>query len=92
MLALNYFLRGLCLLTYGLALCAAPLGLSAQSILAVRALAVLLLVIHLIELPFVMPHVRRYRGPFGLSVLFTLLFGLLHWMPLRAGRSDKLRP
>jgi len=41
-----------------------------------------LLVIHLIELPLFFKYVRLYRGPLAVSVLLTLLFGLLHWKPL----------
>ena len=33
-------------------------------------------------------HVRRYRGPLALSVLLTLLFGLLHWKPLADARRN----
>ena len=32
-------------------------------------------------------HVRKYRGPLAVSVLLTLLFGLLHWKPLAQRRN-----
>jgi hypothetical protein len=41
-----------------------------------------LLAIHVAELLFVFKHVRLYTGPLAVSVLLTLLFGLLHWKPL----------
>lgn len=44
--------------------------------------ALILLAIHMAELLFVFKHVRLYPGPLPVSVLLTLLFGLLHWKPL----------
>ena len=44
--------------------------------------AAILLALHALELVFAFKHVRRYRGPLALSVLLTLLFGVLHWKPL----------
>jgi|TARA_B110000503_G_scaffold43641_1_gene71368 uncharacterized protein YhhL (DUF1145 family) len=44
--------------------------------------SMVLLGVHALELVFAMKHVRRYKGPLALSVVLTLLFGLLHWKPL----------
>jgi len=44
--------------------------------------ALILLAIHVAELLFVFKHVRSYKGPLAVSMLLTLLFGLLHWKPL----------
>ena len=44
--------------------------------------ALILLAIHLAELVFVFKHVRSYKGPLAVSMLLTLMFGLLHWKPL----------
>ena len=41
-----------------------------------------LLAVHAIEVLVCMKQVRLYRGPLAVSVLLTLLFGLLHWKPL----------
>lgn len=41
-----------------------------------------LLATHALEALVFMKYVRLYRGPLGVSVLLTLLFGLLHWKPL----------
>jgi hypothetical protein len=49
---------------------------------AAQAVAAGILLLHAVELVFVFGHVRRYRGPLAVSVLLTLLFGLLHWKPL----------
>jgi hypothetical protein len=32
-------------------------------------------------------HVRLYKGPVAVSILLTLLFGLLHWKPLADARA-----
>ena len=47
-----------------------------------QTIAAGILLLHALELVFVFEHVRRYRGPLAMSVLLTLLFGLLHWKPL----------
>ena len=53
-----------------------------------QLLALVLLGLHLLELPFVLKHLRRYQGPLAVSVLLNLLFGLLHWVPLaRAAKT-----
>lgn len=80
--ALNLLLRGLCLLTFAAAL-ARLAGISPGGLLD-RApyTAAALLAIHAGELLLFMPRVRRYRGPLWVSVALTMLYGLLHWMPL----------
>jgi hypothetical protein len=77
--------------------CLALLGLGAAQALwpeswvlpfdASRA-ALILLAIHVAELLFVFKHVRLYAGPLAVSVLLTLLFGLLHWKPLADAASS----
>lgn len=47
-----------------------------------QVVAVGIVLLHALELPFAFGHVRRYRGPLAVSVLLTLLFGVLHWKPL----------
>lgn len=45
-------------------------------------ISLVLLAIHAVELLVMFKHVKRYRGPLAVSILLTLLFGLLHWQPL----------
>ena len=45
-------------------------------------IALVLLAIHAVELLVMFKHVKRYTGALPVSVLLTLLFGLLHWKPL----------
>ena len=80
-------LKVACLATYALALAGVagllPAGLSG----VMQGISLTLLAIHVIELALMFRHVRLYSGPLALSVLLTLLFGLLHWKPLADARA-----
>lgn len=47
-----------------------------------QRISLILLVIHAVELLLMFKTIRTYPGPLAVSVLLTLLFGLLHWKPL----------
>jgi uncharacterized protein YhhL (DUF1145 family) len=77
-----------CLVVYALALAGLagwlPSPLSTWS----EIVAGVLLVVHVVELPFVFKYLGRYRGAFGASVLQALLFGMLHSLALvRAAKA-----
>ncbi len=55
-----------------------------------QVIAVAFLTAHVVELAFAFRHVRRYQGPLPASVLLTLLFGLLHWWPLKRAAHSEL--
>lgn len=75
-------LKAGCLTIYGLALTSLWLPLiGADTIFQYTALA--LFAAHLVEVLAFFTWVRRYPGPLAISLLLTLLFGLLHWLPLR---------
>lgn len=72
----------LCLLLYGFAL-AAWIGVWAGgSALATQTVATVILTVHAFEALVALKYVRRYRGSLVISIVLTLLFGLLHVMPL----------
>ncbi len=71
-----------CLAAYALALASLAGLLPGGAFAHVRTIAAILLALHTLELIFLFRHVRLYRGPLAVSVLLTLLFGLLHWKPL----------
>jgi hypothetical protein len=79
---INLLLRGLCLFVYAAAAAHLAGWLPAGSLDRTPLVAGVLLAIHAAELVFMTRQVRLYRGPFAVSVLLTLLFGLLHWKPL----------
>ena len=56
--------------------------LSAQELEWLRLGVAGLLAVHALEVLLFRQHVALYRGPFVVSALLTLLFGLLHWKPL----------
>lgn len=51
-------------------------------------LAAVFLAIHAVELPFFWRRVKAYRGPLAVSVVLTVLFGLLHLTPLRGAGAE----
>ena len=70
------------LLLYGTAL-AAQAGLWTESAaVIVRNVAVVILLAHLIETVVAFKYVRRYRGALAVGIVLSLLFGLLHILPL----------
>jgi uncharacterized protein YhhL (DUF1145 family) len=79
---MNALLKTACLAVYALALAGLagllPPGISGT----VQNIALVLLVIHALEIVVMFKQVRLYRGPLVVSMLLTLLFGLLHWKPL----------
>jgi uncharacterized membrane protein YesL len=58
-----------------------PAGLAS----VLQLLAVALLALHVLELPFAFKYIQRYPGPLVDSVALALLFGFLHWLPLKKG-------
>ena len=75
-------LKALCVGAYLLALAGLAGWLAADWAATAQKVALLLLLIHALELLVVFKYVRLYRGSLAVSVLLTLLFGLLHWRPL----------
>ena len=78
------------ILTYAAALAGAAGLLPAGIARPLQVIAVGIVLLHALELLFAFRHIRRYRGPLAVSVLLTLLFGVLHWKPLAdAARSGQ---
>ncbi|MGO4391310.1 hypothetical protein AB4Z46_08145 [Variovorax sp. M-6] len=78
----NNFLKLILLTIYALALAGLAGWLRDALADDAQVVALVILAFHALELPFVWMQVRRYPGPLATSVVLTLLFGLLHWMPL----------
>ena len=45
--------------------------------------SIVLLLAHALEVLFCLRWIRLYEGPLALSILLTLLFGFVHWMPYK---------
>ncbi len=87
-LAINYVLRALCLLVYAVAAAKLAGWLPAGTFDRTPLVAGALLAIHAAELVFKFRQVRLYPGPLALSIVLTLLFGLLHWKPLADAQAS----
>ena len=79
---INNILKLACLVCYTLALVGQFGVLSAEQASRSQMIALALLVIHLIELVVAFKYIRRYPGGLNMSIVLTLLFGVLHWKPL----------
>jgi uncharacterized protein YhhL (DUF1145 family) len=81
-------LKGAALLVYAVALATLAGWLEGPLATGMSLFAGVMLLVHALEVPFVLASLRRHRGPLAASIALNLLFGLLHWMPLRrAARS-----
>lgn len=81
-------LKAGCLAIYALALASLLFPLSGAET-ALQYAAIFLLGAHLLELLVMLKAVRRYPGSLAVSLLLTLLFGFLHWWPLRRPGGDQ---
>lgn len=85
---MNGILKVLCLATYALALAAPFVALPLDAGSYLQKLALILLAAHILELPIAYRHLSQYQGPLIDSVVLSLLYGLLHWLPLaKASKS-----
>ncbi|MFL9991062.1 hypothetical protein PQR34_16465 [Paraburkholderia sediminicola] len=83
-----HILKAACLAIYGFALASLVMsGPSSGFAHGVEIVATAFLVVHALEVVLAFERLRLYRGPLVISVLLTLLFGVLHWMPLERDRS-----
>ncbi|MBC7917127.1 MAG: hypothetical protein H7Y28_04875 [Rhodoferax sp.] len=85
-------LKAGCLAIYALALASLfwtfPNGVGP----VIQIMAVALLAVHALEVPFVFKHIKLHAGPVSHSVGLTLLFGFLHWMPLAKANRQAANP
>ncbi len=82
---MNNVLKASCLAIYLLAIVATAGALPDAVASFLQLVAVLLLAGHVLELLFAYSAVKRHPGPLVDSIGLTLLFGFLHWLPLRKG-------
>lgn len=74
-------LKAGCLAIYALAI--AGFFMALPFAMPLRYAAAILLGAHLLEALAMFRHVRKYPGSLAASLIRTLLFGFLHWWPLR---------
>ena len=83
-------LKAACMGVYVLALAGLADLLPADLAATAQQLALVLILVHALELVVMFKHVRLYRGSLVVSVVLTLLFGLLHWRPLAKAAAKKI--
>jgi hypothetical protein len=81
---MNNALKAGALAIYLLAVAGASGVLPAAIASAVQVVAAALLGLHVLEVLVAFRTLKRYPGPLVDSIALTLLFGFLHWWPLRA--------
>jgi len=72
-----------------LASCFVTMPSAMESVLQIGALV--LLVAHALEAVVCLRYVRLYDGPLAVSILLTLLFGFIHWMPYKRQLEQSVR-
>lgn len=85
---MNNTLKASCLALYLLAIVgsfgALPDGITS----ALQLVAIVLLAGHVLEVLLAFGTLKRHPGPLVDSIGLTLLFGFLHWWPLRGARGE----
>ncbi len=76
-------LKGAAIAVYAIAAVTLAGWLQGLAFDAIAIFAAAMLVVHVIEIPFVLRYLRLYRGSLAASIALNLLFGLLHWVPLK---------
>jgi antibiotic biosynthesis monooxygenase (ABM) superfamily enzyme len=56
-----------------------------------QRISLALFAIHMLETIAMFKHVKSYEGPIAKSVVLSLLYGLLHWLPLMRANQRKLQ-
>ncbi|TXH86484.1 MAG: hypothetical protein E6Q78_16935 [Rhodoferax sp.] len=79
---MNRFLKLNLLGLYVLALVSLLMPMPWDSNALLQRLSLILLGVHVLETIVMFKHVKAYQGPLWKSVCLSLLFGLLHWLPL----------
>jgi uncharacterized protein YhhL (DUF1145 family) len=85
---MNNIVKTSCLAIYLLAAIGAYGVLPAGVASAIQLVAVVLVAAHALELLVAFKAVKRHPGPLVDSIALTLLFGFLHWLPLRKRKRD----
>ena len=76
-------LKGTAVAIYAIALATLAGWLRGIAFDVVAVFSAAMIAVHAIEIPFMLRYLRRYRGPLAASIALNLLFGLLHWVPLK---------
>ena len=84
---MNTFLKANLVVVYALALASLVWPLPLDAGFWLQRICLILLAVHAIETVVMFKSVRKYPGSLVVSIALSLLFGLLHWMPLAKASS-----
>jgi uncharacterized protein YhhL (DUF1145 family) len=88
---MNTLMKASCLAIYLISI-VASFAIPSSSVTSVlQIVAIILLAGHGLELLIALGSVKRYAGPLVDSIGLTLLFGFLHWWPLRKERPEQVQ-
>ncbi len=79
---LNLFLKASLLVVYALGIASHIVALPGQAGPIVQTASLALLLIHALECLLAYRYINLYEGALAVSLMLSMLFGLLHWMPL----------
>lgn len=79
---LNLFFKASLLVVYLLGIASHIVALPGQAGPVVQTMSLALLLIHALECLLAYRYIKLYEGALAVSLVLSLLFGLLHWMPL----------
>lgn len=85
---MNKLLKAGLLGIYLLALLSLVVELPANSGGLLQKITLILFPVHALEAVVMFKHVKAYDGPLAKSIVLTLLFGLLHWMPIAKAKKN----
>lgn len=88
---MNTLLKGCCLVIYAMALVAAFVQLPGETPTSIQYAALILLVAHVLEVFVAFKSVRLYKGLLVVSIMLTVLFGFLHWIPLAKEEANAFK-
>ena len=82
------FLKAGCIAIYLMAVTSLFVTLPWGTGPVLQFVSVALIAVHALEALFVFKYIKSYKGALLTSLVLSLLFGLLHWMPLaKAGKQ-----
>jgi uncharacterized protein YhhL (DUF1145 family) len=79
---LNSFFKVIILVVYLLGTASHIVALPGQAGPIMQTMSLALLLIHALECLLAYRYIKLYPGPLLVSLVLSMLFGLLHWMPL----------
>ncbi len=86
---MNAFLKTNLLGLYALAVLGLFIPLPWDSDALLLRLSLILLAVHVVETALMFKHVKAYEGALWKSIALSLLFGLLHWLPLARSKRPR---